>query len=137
MDKLEAPFSQPIANALNQSQVGVSKGMVIHPYTCANRGDGRHGEEGGDTGVLIATITGWVCPHCSYTQDWAHPVMVASLPTGLPDWLQKHRDDQVPQILDDRLRAYRKLQACRPGAAGLKEMIAALEAKHQEIHQSA
>ncbi|WP_122531697.1 hypothetical protein [Pseudomonas viridiflava] len=137
MDKLEAPFSHPIANALNQSQVGVSKGMVVHPYTCANRSDGFHGDEGGDTGVLIATVSGWVCPHCEYTQLWAHPIMVAGLPTGLPDWLQKSRDEAVPEMVDNRLRAYKNLQVTRPGAPGVKEMIAALEARYNEIHQSA
>ncbi|AXH59970.1 hypothetical protein [Pseudomonas amygdali] len=137
MEKLEAPFSQPIAHALNQSQVGVGKGMVIHPFTCVNRGDGQHGEEGGDTGVLIATLQGWVCPHCDYTQHWAHPVMASSTPPGLPDWLQKHRDDQVPEILINRLKAYRMLQARRPGAAGVGEMIDALEARRQQIDQSA
>lgn len=137
MEKLEAPFSQPIAHALNQSQVGVGKGMVIHPFTCANRGDGHHGEEGGDTGVLIATLTGWVCPHCDYIQNWAHPVMASSTPSGLPDWLQKHRDDQMPDILDRRLQAYRMLQVARPGAPGVGEMIEALEVRHQQIHQSA
>ena len=137
MEKLEAPFSQPIAHALNQSQVGVGKGMVTHPFTCANRGNGHHGEEGGDTGVLIATLTGWVCPHCDYTQDWAHPMMASSTPDGLPDWLQKHRDDQVPSILASRLEAYRMLQVTRPDAPGVGEMIEALEVRHQEINQSA
>lgn len=137
MEKLEAPFSQLIAHALNQSQVGVGKGMVIHPFTCANRGDGHHGEEGGDTGVLIATLTGWVCPHCDYIQNWAHPAMASSTPSGLPDWLQKHRDDQVPEMLDRRLQAYRMLQVERPRAPGVGEMIEALEMRLQQIYKSA
>jgi hypothetical protein len=29
---------------------------------------------------LLATKAGWLCPHCDYRQDWAHPFMVASPP---------------------------------------------------------
>lgn len=44
----------------------------IHPYTCGNRGDGKHEKIGGQTGILIPTVSGWVCPDCDYTQDWVH-----------------------------------------------------------------
>mgnify|MGYP003514327745 CR=1 FL=1 len=44
----------------------------MHPYTCENRGDGKHFLNGGDLGILIPTIRGWVCQCCNYTQTWAH-----------------------------------------------------------------
>ncbi len=44
----------------------------LHPYTCANRGDGNHPEVNGDRGVLRPTPDGWVCDHCEYRQNWAH-----------------------------------------------------------------
>lgn len=44
----------------------------VHPFTCANRGDGKHRT---DTGVLVPTGDGWICPDCDYTQNWAHDFM--------------------------------------------------------------
>lgn len=44
----------------------------FHPYTCGNRGDGNHVEFGGDLGMLIPTVNGWICPCCDYTQNWSH-----------------------------------------------------------------
>lgn len=44
---------------------------VMHEFTCANRGDGDHRDEG----VLVPTVRGWICPYCDYTQDWAHDFM--------------------------------------------------------------
>lgn len=46
-----------------------------HPFTCANRGDGKHEHLNGDLGALFATTRGWVCPFCDYTQNWAHSYM--------------------------------------------------------------
>lgn len=47
----------------------------LHPFTCANRGDGKHPDMGGDHGILIPTIRGWICPFCDYTQNWCHIFM--------------------------------------------------------------
>jgi hypothetical protein len=60
--------------ALNKYQV---EGK-FHPFTCINRGDGNHRVFNGDLGALVATRRGWICPWCSYTQDWAHKFMVTS-----------------------------------------------------------
>jgi hypothetical protein len=49
----------------------------FHPFTCPNRSDGNHREFNGDLGALVATTRGWICPWCSYNQDWAHSYMVA------------------------------------------------------------
>lgn len=40
----------------------------LHPYTCPNRGDGKHRDVYGDLGALVPTIRGWVCPFCDYIQ---------------------------------------------------------------------
>lgn len=51
---------------------------MLHPYTCGgNRSDALHkaqAEEDGDhdTGILIPTVRGWVCPACDYRQFWSH-----------------------------------------------------------------
>lgn len=44
----------------------------FHPYTCGNREDHPYEDGYGDHGVLRATVRGWVCAFCDYTQDWAH-----------------------------------------------------------------
>lgn len=46
-----------------------------HPYTCPYRGDGKHRVFNGDLGALVATVRGWICPFCDYTQGWAHGVV--------------------------------------------------------------
>lgn len=49
----------------------------FHPFTCPDRGDGRHFENGIDLGGLIPTVRGWICQCCDYTQDWAHEGMLS------------------------------------------------------------
>jgi len=67
----------------------------VHPFTCANRGDGRHPFEAeyGDHGVLRAGPDGWWCPHCAYTQTWAHDFMFHGAPPRplWPDGVTDHR----------------------------------------------
>lgn len=55
---------------------------LMHPFTCPNHDDDNHkGSIGGEAfdafafGTLVATVRGWVCPYCSYTQTWAHKFM--------------------------------------------------------------
>lgn len=74
---IHAPFSADKVQRLNEWQTNTGPGFPAPPFTCPNRGDGKHGDEGGDTGVLIATEGGWVCPHCDYSQNWAHAMMAA------------------------------------------------------------
>jgi endogenous inhibitor of DNA gyrase (YacG/DUF329 family) len=47
----------------------------FHPFTC-----GQRCPDGKSEGVLTATVHGWVCPHCGYTQDWAHDFMFNGAP---------------------------------------------------------
>lgn len=48
----------------------------MHPFTCPNRGDGKHLEVGGDLGILVPTRRGWICLCCDYRQLWAHDFMM-------------------------------------------------------------
>ncbi len=53
----------------------------VHPFTCGNRSAPGHEEyaekhQERDVGLLIPTPSGWVCPVCDYTQDWAHSFML-------------------------------------------------------------
>jgi hypothetical protein len=48
---------------------------AMHPFTCPNRGDGKHVSIGSDLGMLIPTVRGWICPFCEHTQNWAHSFM--------------------------------------------------------------
>ena len=62
-------FTPKEVEALNAYQ----NSRRFHPFTCGgDRTDVNHldGE-----GILVATESGWVCPYCSYRQDWAHPWM--------------------------------------------------------------
>lgn len=83
-------WTQEQVDALNRYQQG-----YMHPFTCANRGDGNHPTVGGDHGILTATVDGWICNHCDYTQDWAHDFMLD--PTKdwsrnpIMDWLDNGR----------------------------------------------
>lgn len=64
---------------------------TLHPFTCPNRGDGKHTEAYGDRGALVATVRGWICPFCDYTQDWAHSFMLDAkhLPIALRSSLKE------------------------------------------------
>lgn len=64
--KIYAPFTKAQIVALNQYQ----QTGRFHPFTCPNRGE-HIGE-----GELVATVSGWICPQCDYTQDWALAKMV-------------------------------------------------------------
>lgn len=54
----------------------------FHPYTCGNRGDGKHREFFGDIGILFPTVRGWVCPFCDYTQTTAHGMTIGEIAEG-------------------------------------------------------
>jgi len=54
----------------------------VHEFTCPNRGDENHKDDIG----LTATVHGWICPHCDYTQNWAHDFMFDGAPAP-PDIL--------------------------------------------------
>jgi hypothetical protein len=47
----------------------------MHPYTCPNRGDGHHFDNGSDLGALIPTRRGWICTSCDYRQTTATDFM--------------------------------------------------------------
>ena len=91
-DKAVAPFSAAQVERLHQYQFGpfasaedcmAGRGRFrMHPFTCPNRGDGNHFDNGSDLGALIPTVRGWICQCCDYTQGWAHDFM--SDPSPLP-----------------------------------------------------
>ena len=78
-ERVTAPFSLDKVTSLNQYQ----RSGAFHPFTC-----GRCRDELGtgawpsdpyqgprDERLLVATVAGWICPTCNYTQDWAHLFM--------------------------------------------------------------
>jgi hypothetical protein len=71
-EQIETPWTPDQVKGLNDYQFN----GYFHPYTCENRGDGKHRTLGRDLGTLIATTEGWVCPYCSYEQNWAHAMSV-------------------------------------------------------------
>jgi hypothetical protein len=72
-DRITAPFTAAQVDALNRFQ---HYGFV-HPFTCPNEHEGDR--------ALVATWHGWICPHCKYTQDWAHKLMLYKMDNPLPD----------------------------------------------------
>ena len=134
MEHLNAPFEASACDRLNQFQVGVNEGFLGHPFTCANRNDGKHGNEGGDLGILIAVEEGWVCPHCDYTQQWAHPVMASESQSGLPDWLAESRKQQLPAHLSKVIADYQLLTAKKPEAKGVSHMLMSLNKRASDLN---
>lgn len=56
--------TQELVDELNRYQ----KAGAFHPYTCGlNRKDKYHLDR---QGILVATLEGWKCPYCTYTQDF-------------------------------------------------------------------
>ena len=69
---IEPPWTKEQVDALNEYQ----RTGWMHPFTCMNRGDGKHNYDiGNDLGVLVAYSDGWRCPSCGYRQRWAHEFM--------------------------------------------------------------
>lgn len=132
---LEAPFENDAVFNLNTFQTHTSGGFVGHPYTCANRSDGMHGEEGGDLGVLIATTDGWVCPHCSYTQKSAHPMMAKRATPVAHRFFGALTHDQLRDTVSRRIEAYTRLCQEKPGAPGALVMLSSLRIRLAELDQ--
>lgn len=77
MKQIYAPFTPEQVQTLNAfQQLG-----TIHPFTCGlnrtSKGHRKLAKARGDrdSGILVATPAGWVCPACRYTQKWAHELM--------------------------------------------------------------
>lgn len=83
-DSTKSPWTPEDVVRLNEYQ----NAGRFHPFTCPNRSEG-HGEFNGDLGALVATVRGWICPFCDYTQDWAHGFMAKPLPTDPWDKLKE------------------------------------------------
>lgn len=113
MKQITAPFPIDSVHRLNQRQVGVDDLVqMFHPFTCPNRGDTSHGDEGGDRGVLIATTGGWVCPHCDHTQNWAHAAMAEPAKPMLAGLLGLSEDEARARMIERveaRLVGYKAL----------------------------
>lgn len=68
-DKITAPFTPAQVDALNRYQ----RLGDVHEFTCPN-------DHNGADRTLVATAMGWFCPHCFYTQVWAHAAMAGEPP---------------------------------------------------------
>jgi len=136
-NKITAPFSPESVQALNEYQTATCNGMPFHPFTCKNRSDPGHGDEGGDRGTLIATKDGWVCPACSYTQDWAHTFM-ADPNRKLPSmpWDNSTGIDRAPGILhkvNGVISSYTSLLENKPNQPGLQVMIESMNIRKLQL----
>lgn len=47
---------------------------MMHPFTCGKDNRNKVTHPDGE-GILVATVRGWICPFCDYTQNWAHDFM--------------------------------------------------------------
>lgn len=139
LERITAPFSPEAVQALNEYQTDTSDAPPMHPFTCANRGDGNHGSEGGDLGVLIATVDGWVCPHCHYVQDWAHGFMADSTRAFKAHPWETATETERNQAKLERatkiLGEYDALLDRNPGCAGALVMLACLDTRSAQLQR--
>jgi hypothetical protein len=70
-DIIHPPWTPTQVRALNERQ----RCGIVHPFTCRRRTKSPHWYKWGDFGILVATVSGWVCRDCGYTQDWAYDFM--------------------------------------------------------------
>ena len=104
--RITAPFTVEQVYYLNKYQSLDS----VHPFTCirqvnyeVNAKD--HDLDLGGRSKLVATVNGWICPYCDYTQNWAHefmanPASVASLelltnPDKLKELIDRINSDEI------------------------------------------
>lgn len=71
----------------------------FHGFTCGNRGDSNHRVVGGDKGLLIPTVQGWVCQFCDYTQDWAHEFMKKGEPVSKMEFMTTGRQQEPSPVM--------------------------------------
>lgn len=67
-EKIEAPFSHEQVDRLNRYQ----RRGGFHGFECVE-------DHGKANRTLFATVRGWICPHCDYTQNWAHALMARAV----------------------------------------------------------
>lgn len=99
--RILAPFTAAQVVALDAYQ----RADRYHPFTCPNRGDGKHGttETLHELALLPTTsVHGWICPYCDYTQNWAHAFMAQPVPPPPPNAL---REFDPPKTVRPHLRA--------------------------------
>lgn len=134
LEKIRAPFTALQVQGLNEYQTGTDFGHKMPPFTCGNRGDGQHGEEGGDKGLLIATEQGWVCPCCEYTQDWAHSFMVSSRTGRVAHFFERvlSTEEKITSV-EKILASYVQLGEKRAGAKGIAQMVGTLKQRIAEL----
>jgi hypothetical protein len=109
----KAPWTPAQVSKLNQYQ----QAGRYHEFTCPEpHPEGRH---------LVATTRGWICPHCDYTQDWAHAFMFLDVPRAAEtfqarcmEWMLKCF---TPEITADRLERGDRL---------LEEVLELLQSGH-------
>jgi glutaredoxin len=108
LDRISAPFTQEQVRALNLFQDDYKK---HHPFCCFGEAKRDHPVEA----RLVATVRGWICPYCDYTQNWAHQHM---LDYGLKV-IEKHNNltkEQERQVLE-HLASIRAAKALDAGEA--------------------
>lgn len=71
-NQIRAPWTPEQVEALNRWQAS----DFVHPYTCGHCRDADPDFPLRDEHRLTATQSGWVCPTCHYTQDWALAMML-------------------------------------------------------------
>lgn len=129
------PWPPCFVQVLNVAQTGTQSGSATPAFVCAAREDGRHGQEGGQLGVLIATTEGWVCPHCDHVQDrgYALPKTRGAAQSNGPQGtaLPEPTREQGVSRVEARIAAYADLAA--RGARGADVMLRSLHARLDEI----
>lgn len=88
---IEAPFTDDQLDSLNSYQLF----GAMHPFTCPDRGDDRHGD---NESRLVALPGGWQCMFCDYRQNWAHTFM------GDWSWRNPHPYMIATLLGNDRVR---------------------------------
>lgn len=85
-----AMLSPEIVARINEYQ----RRFDCHPLTCINRGDGNHYNDGHDTGVLVATIYGIICPSCGRIQTDV-PAIVLDPPPSLRERISSSQKRRI------------------------------------------
>lgn len=79
-DRIVAPLTPGQIYYVHQHQLWIKDSQPDIRFTCRQRHDSPHGEEGGDMGILLADKDGLGCPYCDYRQPGFHSAL-ASLPS--------------------------------------------------------
>ncbi|MBD8088795.1 hypothetical protein IFT48_02300 [Pseudomonas fluorescens] len=131
-DRIGGPLTQDQIYYIHQHQLWIKDGLADLKFTCRQRHDSYHGEEGGDMGLLLADEQGLACPYCDFRQPEFHSAL-ASLPSITYAAISIEDIDHLLVRARHHHGEYSALNDQQGGSALIQGALCSLEARIAEL----